>query len=321
VPTVVHYRRRAVVVATWLVAFAAGAAAGAQGDRDTTAQPGSLERADLLETTRLDPEWRGVLVDLRDPLAMQTTVGAEVASGDAKAPRILPAPRRVGAAWRWANSRDGLVSAALIDTSGRVHELRGGRKFVSASVSKAIMLAAYLREHPRSRVDSVTAGLLESMITVSDNNAADAVYSLLGDAPNEETARKAGARSVDVRGYWSETYLSALDGARFMSRVRGLVPRRHRRFAMRLLGGITAEQRWGIPEGAGPGWQTYFKGGWRGTDIGQLVHQIAVLHDGPRKISLAILTDGNPSMTYGIETIEGIAQRLIPRAPPERGEH
>ena len=154
------------------------------------------------------------------------------------------------------------------------------------------------------------------MITRSDNNAAEAIYYTLGDAVIERTARRAGAGSIDVRGWWSETYLSAMAGARFMSKMRRVIPGRHRKFAMRLLAHIVGYQRWGIPERIGRGWHVYFKGGWRGTGRGMLVHQIAVLHSGKRKISLAVLTDGDPSMAYGIETIEGIARR-VPEALSE----
>ena len=232
-------------------------------------------------------------------------------------PLILPSGRRVRRAFRWARHRAGLVSVAVIDTAGRMRRMKRRRFFVSASVVKAVMLAAYLRRH-RSAVSSHARGVLRAMITLSDNNAAESIYYTLGDTVIERTARKAGAGSIDVRGWWSETYLSASAGARFMSKVRRLIPGRHRRFAMRLLAHITPSQRFGMPDGIGRGWNLYFKGGWRSTSRGALVHQIAVLHSGRRKISLAVLTDGNPSMTYGIETIEGVARRLVPAAPSSR---
>jgi hypothetical protein len=54
-----------------------------------------------------------------------------------------------------------------------------------------------------------------------------------------------------------------------------------------------------------------FKGGWRSTHLGQLVHQAAQLDRGPTRFGMAVLTDGDPSMSYGIGTIEGVTRRLL----------
>jgi len=40
------------------------------------------------------------------------------------------------------------------------------------------------------------------------------------------------------------------------------------------------------------------------------VHQVARLENGDRKWSMAVLTDGDPSMGYGIGTIEGVTAHL-----------
>jgi hypothetical protein len=42
-----------------------------------------------------------------------------------------------------------------------------------------------------------------------------------------------------------------------------------------------------------------------------VTHQVALLKRGDRRVSLAILTTGNPSHPYGTETIRGIAKRLL----------
>ena len=60
-----------------------------------------------------------------------------------------------------------------------------------------------------------------------------------------------------------------------------------------------------------PGWQIHFKGGWTPADGGWRVHQAALLVDGRRRVSIAVLTDGNPSFEYGAQTVTGVAARLL----------
>jgi hypothetical protein len=69
---------------------------------------------------------------------------------------------------------------------------------------------------------------------------------------------------------------------------------------------------WGISEVARTrGWRPSFKGGRRATAGGQRVHQIARLERRGAAITIAVLSDGNPSRAYGRETVSGIAARLL----------
>jgi hypothetical protein len=58
------------------------------------------------------------------------------------------------------------------------------------------------------------------------------------------------------------------------------------------------------------GWRIYFKGGW-GSGTGRVTHQVALLRKGDVRISLAVLTQFNPSQAYGERTIRGVARRLL----------
>jgi hypothetical protein len=66
--------------------------------------------------------------------------------------------------------------------------------------------------------------------------------------------------------------------------------------------------------GLPPGWDLYFKGGW-GSGSGAVDHQVVQLRNGHRRIGLAVLTEGNPSHTYGKATLEGVFRRLLEDLP------
>jgi hypothetical protein len=96
-----------------------------------------------------------------------------------------------------------------------------------------------------------------------------------------------------------------------------LIPREFVGYARNLLSTIAGFESWGIPAIARPrGYQVFFKGGWRGTGLGQLVHQVGRVEGHGRVFSIAVMTDGDPSMGYGIDTIQGVTAALVSSPPP-----
>jgi D-alanyl-D-alanine dipeptidase len=235
----------------------------------------------------------------------------------AKAP-VFPSRRQIRSARSYVRGRAS-SSFALIDTRGRLHGFAPRRRYISASVSKAMMLVAYLRQIAPRRPNEAERAALGPMITMSDNNRADAIYARVGDGGLLDVAKRAGMRDVTVAGYWGSVFFSAADQARFFRRLPSMVPRRSRRYALRLLSSIIAGQRWGFSRvSASMGWRTFFKGGWRQTESGSLVHEAALFERGHKRFSLAVLTDANPSHVYGTATLRGVARRLF-REDPQAG--
>jgi Beta-lactamase enzyme family len=231
------------------------------------------------------------------------------------APRLVPTAAALRDASAYAQRRSGSVSYAVVDTDGRLRGHAEDRGFVSASVIKAMLLVAEVRrlEREGAPLDSGTRGLLRAMITYSDNDAADAIYARVGDEALFDVAGDIGMSNFTVAGYWGNARVTAADMALLFSAIERLLDGPHREFALGLLGSVIEEQSWGIPAVARPAWAVRFKGGWRSTDAGQLVHQAAQLRRGERELSIAVLTDGQPTHEYGVATVEGITRRLLSR--------
>jgi zinc D-Ala-D-Ala dipeptidase len=238
-------------------------------------------------------------------------------------PARFPPVGRVRAVKRWLRARGGSNSWALLDSWGRMHSFAPQRVYVSASLVKAMLLVAYLRGIGNRAPDAGERASLGPMITVSSNDAADTVYYRVGDAALYRLARLVGMRNFSVAGYWANAHFSAQDQARFFNRIDRLVPKASRGYARALLSSIVSDQRWGFSRySIAAGFKTFFKGGWRGTGAGQLVHEAALFERGRTRVSMAVLTDGNRSHDHGTETLRGVAQRVFHRAraaqdPPE----
>jgi hypothetical protein len=231
---------------------------------------------------------------------------------------VFPSPAAMDRARRWAQSREGHVSFAVADRTG-VTGLRRDDPFPSASLVKAMLLVAFLDRIDRggrslTRQDSLHLG---AMIRVSDNDSATAVFHSIGPAELRTLARRTGMRSFAVGASWSEARVTAADQAIFFLNLDRLLAPRRRAYARNLLSGVEPQQSWGIPQAARPGWRVFFKGGWRPAGHGQLVHQAALMERGPRRVAIAVLTEGNPSEEYGHRTIRGIALRLLRRVAAE----
>jgi len=225
-----------------------------------------------------------------------------------------PAKGAEDEAQKIAEDRDGLVSFAAIGPSGRTMGFDAGRPFFSASVSKAMLLVAELRRLRREDLplDDATRATLTQMITLSDNVAADAIYARVGDAGLNEVAKVAGMTdySGDV-GHWSNVQFSAGDLALFMSELDELLALQGGEAGSKMLSSVISTQRWGVPQAAPGDARIRFKGGWRPSDSGELVHQMARVDVNGKSYSLAVMTDGNPSQPYGEKTIRLIAAELL----------
>lgn len=225
----------------------------------------------------------------------------------------LPNAAGVRSARRYLDRREGQVSFAALAPGGKPFGQGLDTGYPSASLSKAMLLAARLRQLEEGSLDDATRAQLEPMIEISDNEAANAVYSTVGDDELAALADDAGMTSFEP-AYWPDIELTPADQARFFLRLDRLVPREHRRYALDLLSSVSPDQSWGIPEAAEPRWRAFFKGGWRPEEDGWIVHQAARLLDREENpVAIAVLSRGNPSYEYGQETIEGVTARLVGR--------
>jgi hypothetical protein len=254
--------------------------------------------------------FRTLLAVLLPGAAPAVTHGSPADAGGA-APVPIVSAAALASARRYARSRLGSVSFAVVEDRTAVRGLARTRSYPSASVIKAMVMVAVLRRSGRHALTSGQHALLEPMITQSDNDAAIALWNRIGADAIRKVAAAAGMRRFRIGAHLFEARIDASDQARFFLAIDRLVPARHRAYARRLLASIVSWQRWGIaPAAERHGFSVRFKGGWR-TGI---THQVALLQRDGRRAAIAVLTGDEPSMAYGEQTIEGIAERLVRHA-------
>ncbi len=301
---------------------------------------GRLHAAPATRTRRLNPNlialytsitlpagyfrWRACFY-ARDDQALVNREGPPGCSGRGyhgigHLPYGYPGPHAVDRAAAYLASRNGRTAFGVMDSEGRLSGVHVHWTFVSASVVKAMLLVAYLRRLDgmgQHYVDSYSNSFLYPMINVSDNNAATQTWSIVGNGGLYALAHAAGMTDYSVTTDWASSQISPADQAKFFFEMDSLIPREFVGYASNLLSTIAGFESWGIPAVARPlGYQVFFKGGWRPTVLGQLVHQIGRLEGHGKVFSIAVMTDGDPSMGYGIDTIQGVTAALLSTPPP-----
>jgi beta-lactamase class A len=211
-------------------------------------------------------------------------------------------------------------AAVEVDDPGQavLCTLNSSAHFDSASVVKVIILGALLRkaqdEHrPLRRAE---AELARSMITESDNDAASALWDdtgryylqrFLGLARMNETHLGPG-------GYWGLTQITAGDETELLQLLltaNSVLSSSSRAYVLSLMAQVIGSQRWGVPAGAPTSLTVHVKNGWLPlAPYGWRINSIGDFTGPGGGYSIVVLTQDNPSMIYGIDTIEAVARAV-----------
>ena len=120
-------------------------------------------------------------------------------------------------------------------------------------------------------------------------------------------------RRFTPSGVWALSLVTAADQARFFYRIDSLTPARHRALLAQVLAERGRYRGWGIPQVAlQRGWQVWWKDGWMHSARGELLLQAARLEREGVTFAVAVIADGQPTSGYGVATMRGVGERLLP---------
>jgi beta-lactamase class A len=190
--------------------------------------------------------------------------------------------------------------------------------FDSASVVKVTILGALLRKalDQHRYLTNTEAAQASAMITRSDNNAASALWAKLGRSYLRHFLNLAGMQQTVLGpdGYWGLTQITAQDQVlllRLLLRKNPVLDLPSRRYALSLMAQVITSQRWGVPAGAPTRLTVHVKNGWLPRAAhGWRIHSIGCFTGLRGGYSIVVLTQNNPTMAYGIRTIEVIARAI-----------
>jgi len=234
--------------------------------------------------------------------------------------------------------RSSVVGLAVDDrVTGITCKLRPHWQFDSASVVKVTILSALLRKLQQEH-RSLTAQqrkLATEMITVSDNNAASTLWAETGYPSLQHFLDLAGMTET-VLGpddYWGLTLITAHDELtllRLLTSANTVLTAASRDYVLGLMARVVSYERWGVPAGAPTDVTVHVKNGWLPLPThGWRINSIGSFSGAGKDYMIVVLTDDNPTMAYGVDTVQDVAEvinhalnpgatSVIPAATPNR---
>ena len=265
------------------------------------------------------------------PASPRGTRGGQKARQPSASPRATPAASHLDpfgtAATSYLSGRTGTVLAAVYDLgTGRTWNLGHGGPQAEASVVKLDILETLLAERGQGGSTGLSASdrsLAEQMIEDSDNTAATSLwYAAGGPAKIGSFNARAGlthtvpSSCVVCPGFawpgWGLTTTTPDDQISLLKQLvtpGSLLSGADRDYALSLMENVTPSQRWGVSGGVPASVTVALKNGWlplRGSSDWQ-VNSVGWIHGGGRDYLMAVLSTGNPTAQYGIDTIDQLA--------------
>ncbi|MFZ4155927.1 serine hydrolase [Streptomyces pseudogriseolus] len=210
------------------------------------------------------------------------------------------------------------VSAAALDLASGETYASGEGVFVTASVVKVDILTALLPAARDAGRDLTAAerAHAEAMIVRSDNDAATALWRVVGRAAGLDAANaRLGLTRTVADARWGLTRTTAVDRVTLMRRIftPDSVWGDTRAYVRELMERVVPEQAWGVPALADPGTRWAVKNGWLPRDATGLwvVNSTGCVTAGGRVYAVGVLSDGHASRADGVARVEEAAREAV----------
>jgi beta-lactamase class A len=196
--------------------------------------------------------------------------------------------------------------------------LSASEHFDAASVVKVTILGAllYRTQYWHKSLTRTEVAQARAMITESDNDAASDLWTDVGRSFLQHFLDLAGMTHTFLGPgiYWGLTQITASDEMRLLRLLvtkNTVLDTSSRDYALDLMARVIPSQRWGVTAGAPRGLTVHVKNGWLPLATGGWrIHSIGDFTGRGDGYSIVVLTQDNPSMSYGIDTIEAIAEAV-----------
>ena len=237
------------------------------------------------------------------------------------------------AASSYVAERSGTVTAAVSDvTTGQTWTFGISRPQAEASVVKLNILAALYAQHDTDsgELSASDTSLAREMMEDSDNDAATTLWNEAG-GPSRIASFNTSAGLTDTQpsscvqrpdfpwpgwGLSTTTPADQLTLLRELIKPSTLLTESQRDAALQLMENVTPSQRWGVSGGVPDQATVALKDGWlplNPSNTDWQVNSVGWISGSGRDYLMAVLTTGNPTEQYGIDTINQLSAQVWQR--------
>jgi len=215
------------------------------------------------------------------------------------------------------------VGYALYDSTGKIlSSYSAGNANYGASITKSMLLVAYLQQVGNGTLSAAAKSNLTAMIENSDNAAANWVYHQLKNptADVNKVASDAGMSGFkldtsDSTYVLGQSTVTADDFAKFFSGIDTRLAGPQQAFGLGLLSHLSAADQNGLLQAGLPG-TVYSKEGWKPEPSGTrgapyIVNQAAQFSSGGKVYGIAVTVSGTKDQASGEAIVKSVASALV----------